>query len=536
MHTRGTWLTGLIIAASLTSAGSAFAADPDVSAELSALKARIAELEKKDTENWLTDERKSEIRSLVKEVIDDSRARGQFADGSSSVGYKDGFYITDGANYKLVIGGFLQARYSFVEHHQSNTQTPGSVSAPFPQGTTENANGFDIRRARINFSGYVFSPSIFYKLEGDFYSGSEIAAVKATTTPYTIVDKGGTTRTVNSTTVTNSSTSGNFVVTDAFIGYAFNDQFKVKAGSFKIPFTKVELMSDTNLGLMERPEENTSFDAQRSIGVSVLGDIMPDQWSYDFNINNGSNSNTFRRVDTASTSTSNPGFNLDNRMAFYARTQYSPDKISQFYASESDLRTGDRPFIWMLGGAVGYESQNANGAFAQNTAQIASLGGNDKPGYASAYILNGDLYRATIDWSAKYAGWSFLTAAYFQEVNANPIVATGSAGLPSGYSFDTAGLVGPKTSFFQHAYYGQVGYMLTDKIEVLGRAGVLLEEGDPNMGDFYTLGANYYIFGNNAKIQADVTYAPEAAFSDGGATLIQTTHEVAFRVQFQVKF
>jgi hypothetical protein len=535
MHIRGTWFTALVVSASLASAGSAFAADPDVSAELNALKARIAELEKKDNDNWLNEERKSEIRSLVKEVIEDARMRGQFADGGSTVGYKDGFYITDGANYKLVIGGFVQARYSFTQHHQSNTNdsSSGGVSAPFPQGTTENSNGFDIRRARVSFSGYAFSPNIIFKLEGDFYAGSQVASVRAGT-PVTVTTPTGTTTVIP--TFTNSSSSGNFTVTDAFIGYNFSDQYKIKAGSFKVPFTKVELMSDTNLGLMERPEVNTPFDAQRSIGVSLYGDIIKDQWSYEVNINNGSNSNIYRRVDTASTSTSNPNFNLDNRLGYYVRTQYSPTGISQLTNTESDLRpsSGDRSFIWMVGGAVGYESQNANGAFSQNTAQIPGLGNNDGNGYGSAYVLNGDLFRGTVDWSAKVAGWSFNTAAYFQQINANPLIPAPSSGSPFGLPGNYT--AGPKTSFFQHGYYGQVGYMVTDNVEVVGRAGWLFTEGDPNIGDYYTVGANYYFFGNNAKLQADLTYAPESAFTDAGSNHIQNTHELGFRMLFQVKF
>ena len=78
--------------------------------------------------------------------------------------------------------------------------------------------------------------------------------------------------------------------------------------------------------------------------------------------------------------------------------------------------------------------------------------------------------------------------------------------------------------------------MLNEHWEVLARAGVQMEEGDPNVAEYYSIGANYYLFKNNAKIQADVTYAPESAFTDNGSMLIQNTHEVAFRIQFQVKF
>ena len=515
------WAAVAVVAA--LAAGSAFAADgSDVAAELQALKARIAELEKKENENWLTAERSSQIKELVQEVIADSRKRGQFADGDLQAGYKDGFFIqTADQNFKLVVGGYVQVRYEYAMHHASHTGGPSAMNtAPFPQGNQQNASGFDIRRARIGFSGNAFSKDIFFKLEGDFYSGSEVA-------------------TVDYNKSTGSSTSGNFAVTDAYLGYRFTDMLKLRAGSFKVPFTKAELIADSTLALMERPEVNSPFDSVRSIGFSVFGDIVPNQLAYEVNANNGANSQTFRRDDTASTVatskgasnyTTNPNFNLDNRLGFYSRLNWSPTgSVTEIMAGESDLRKDNADFIWMLGAAGGYESQNANtGVFDQNTAVVQGMGTNDKAGYTSNYVLNGDIYRATIDWSAKYRGWAFNTAAYFQQINANPVSGTASTSLPYGTS---------KASFFQHGYYGQVGYMIIpQKLELLGRAGVLLEEGDPNLAEFYTLGATYYLFGNNAKIQTDLTYTPEAPYTDAAASLIQNTHEVAFRVQLQLKF
>ena len=181
---------------------------------------------------------------------------------------------------------------------------------------------------RISFTGNAFSPNLFYRFEGDFYASS----------------------------------TGGFTVTDAYAGYAFSPQFKIKAGSFKTPFTKVELVYDANLQL-ERPEVNFPFDPQRSLGVSLFGDIIPNTWSYELNANDGSKTNTFRFVDTYSnittiSNTTTPLYNLDNRPAFYFRTQYSgTGSISQFYdGGEADLRTDNREFIWMVGAAVGYES------------------------------------------------------------------------------------------------------------------------------------------------------------------------------------
>lgn len=501
-------------------AAAAIGAEPNeieqLKARLAEQAARVSELERKDTANWLTEERATQIKSLVHEVLDDARTRGQFLDGDAQVGFKDGFFVKSADdNFKLVVNGIVQVRYSYVGHHASHTGGPkGANTNPFAQGTSENASGFELRRARLRFSGNVFSQDLFYRLEGDFYSSSEVASVD--------VSKG-----------TSSSTSGNFAVTDAFIGYRFSPLLAVRAGAFKVPFSKVELMNDAYLSTTERPEPNTPFDAQRSLGVSLFGDLVKDQLAYEVNVNNGSNSQTFRRVDTASSSASNPNYNLDNRLGYYGRVNWSPGgSIEEFFKSEPDLRKDTSQFIWLLGVAAGYESQNStNGAFVQNTAVVPGIGGNNGPGYTSNYVLNGDLYRGTVDWSAKYRGLALNTAAYFQQVNANPVVGSAiGAGNPKPY--------GPgKSSFFQHGYYGQVGYMIVPaRLELVGRAGVLLEEGDPNIAEFYTLGLNYYLHGHNAKIQADMTYSPEAPFTDTGSALVQNSHQVAFRVQLQLRF
>ncbi len=460
------------------------------------LQSRVADLEKQESESWLTGERAKEIRSIVEQVLADAKTHEQ--PDHPLVGYNNGFFIQSPDNdFKLTVGALIQVRYEYALHQADDAafKTP-----PLAQGDQENASGFDIRRARVNFTGYAFSPKLFYRFEGDFYG----------------------------------SNTGAFTVTDAYAGYAFSDLFKVRAGAFKTPFTKTEQENDANLQL-ERSEVNFPFDPQRSLGVSVFGDMVPNRFGYELNANDGAKSNTLRYVDTNSnvttiTSTSTPAYNLDNRLSFYGRLQYANGGgIREFYdGGESDLRKDTQPFIWMLGGAVGYESQNSSAAtFPQNTVTVPGLGSNDSPGFQKAYVLNGDLYRATIDWSAKWRGMSVNTAGYFQQVNANPYAGTTSAGLP----YATG-----KSSFFQSGYYAQLGYMIIpQRLEIVGRAGVLLDEGDPNISDYYTLGANYYLFGNNAKILADINYAPETAYTDAATLQILNTNEVVFRLQFQLK-
>jgi hypothetical protein len=476
-------------------------AEASVAAELAALKARIAELERKESETWLNTERTNQIRGIVEDVLADAKNRGQFADGPD-FGYNNGFFIqTPDQNFKLVVGGFAQVRYEFAQFNATNNRRFPTRDVGDDDETTPddpgNSNGFSIRRARLNFSGHAFNPNITYRFEGDFYGGN----------------------------------NGAFTVTDAWIAYRWSDQIRVKAGSYKVPFAKTELASDTGLVFMERPEVLVPFDPVRSIGVSLYGDIVKEKWSYEVAANNGSQTNTLRRPSTVGLSA-----NLDNRMGFYARTQYAGNgKISDF-SDEPDLRRDNREFIWLAGGAIGYESQNAtNNAFPspQTSLPLNGLSSDDSAGFLRSTPLNGDIFRATLDWSAKYRGLSFITSAYFQQVNQNE--GNTSSTSATNISFGPYGR--EKTSFFQHGYYAQASYfVLPEKLELAARAGVLLTEGGPNVGEFYSVGANYYLYGNNVKLQSDVTYTPEAAFTDSAAALLQNTHDLIFRMQLQLKF
>jgi hypothetical protein len=328
-----------------------------------------------------------------------------------------------------------------------------------------------------------------------------------------------------------------FQLTDLFIAYRFNDTFNVRMGAFLSPFSRAEY-TVSGLEFVDLPAVLCPFDPVRSVGISLYGQPVKDRFSYELNMNNGQNSNTLGRVgevSTSGTTCSNAGAD-DNRLAFYSRLQYAgAGKLTDF-ADEPDLRKDNTRLAWMVGGAAGYESANStSNAFPSPQGNTTiPVGTITSPGFAS-YPLNGDLYRGTLDAEAKYQGWAFTTACFFQQINENPAVAGSTAGaLPAGYS-----LTGPNanSSFFETGYYGQVGYMLTKKWELAARAGQFLSEGSSNRTEEYALGLNYYVFGNNFKIQTDVTYIPnEAAFTSSTLDSVINTQDLIFRMQVQLKF
>ncbi len=472
------WTTRAAVAASLalaaTLAATARAADPspDVQAQLDAMKARIAELEAKQSENWLTEERAAEIKGIVNDVLADARNHGQFLDSDLTAGYDNGFFVgTTDKNFLLKVNGYLQYRYTFAHDELHNASAFGS-SKP----ASGDASELGFRRARLIFSGNAFDPNLIYMISGDF--GNQ------------------------------GNNSGNFQILDTFIGYNFNPALKVKGGAMLVPFTYAEAYS-SGISLPEFSTTSIAFDAVRTLGVSLYGDLIKDQLTYEVQINDGSKANALGRPGD---STSGKGM-LDNRMGYYARMEWAGNgSIGEMHSESDDKESKD--LIWLLGGAVGYEEQNSqSSAFPASQSSLALIGllTNTSPGFVGSQTVNGGIYRATTDFHAKYMGFSFGAAGYMQYLNDE---------LPAGSSTDSFRKLFHEDSIAEYGYTVQAGYFLVPhKFEIVGRIGQLLTCGLPNTMEEYTLGANYYLFGQNAKLQFAETYIPnEAAFTDSAPT------------------
>ncbi len=464
----------------------------DLVNQIKSLQSQVSDLQAKENQNWLTQERANQIKAIVQDVLADSKTHTQFEDGAS-YGYNNGFYIqTPDKNFKLQLNGYMQFRYTFTDStvkHEGFTTTPKSGDA----------SGFDFRYARLTFSGNVFTPNLTYLVTGDFAG--------------------------------NSTNANDFQVVDAYMAYRFNDLLNVRAGAFLAPFSRLEYIS-SGLDFVDFPSLLNPFDPARVFGVSLYGDIIKDKLLYELNVNNGPQSNHNGRAAELG------GF-TDNRPSFYARTQYfgGSGKPSDF-ADEADLRKDNRNVAWLVEGAFGYDSANTSAtAFPgkQASESIPGVGSLTGPGFVT-FPLNGDVFRGTIDGELKYMGWDFIAAGFVQQINENPGVGITSPNGSTAASIP-AGFFPNHMNFLQASYYGQIGYMITPQWEVVARAGQLLTEGSSNTMEEYSAGVNYYIYGKNFKIQADMTYIPNAAaISNTTFGSFVNTQDIIGRIQLQLKF
>ena len=206
----------------LAIAGTAFGgveSDNDALAQIAELKQELAELKQQDGQDWLTEQRASEIRGIVQDVLADADTRTSLQNSGAMAGYNNGFFLAspDG-NFKLNVQGFMQVRWTLNEADEQDTEW-----------------GFENADTYLDFSGNVVDPSWTYKVRGNFANGG----------------------------------NGNMDLTFAYIEKDLGDGLSVRVGQFRAPWLREELVDDPYQLGVSRSIFNASFTQGFSQGVQV---------------------------------------------------------------------------------------------------------------------------------------------------------------------------------------------------------------------------------------------------------------------------
>ena len=262
-HTIG---IGFCLAVPLFTGHSVMASDQDsvddLRAEIASLRSTVTSLESRiPQDNWMSEQRAEEIRSLVHDVMADADTRASLLGSGMTAGYDGGFIIgSDDGNFKLKMNGQIQVRY--VLSSQNN-------------GPTDNTRaGFENRRTKLKWKGHVVDPSWTFGITGAF-----------------------------------SNSSGSFGLEDSWIAHKFDNGWKVKLGQFKLPFLREELISSSKQLMIERSLVNERFNQDFSQGIE--GSWHDDQWSFKLAYSDGFKSRNSR-----------PTTDERNEYAFTARVEY----------------------------------------------------------------------------------------------------------------------------------------------------------------------------------------------------------------------
>ncbi len=120
-------------------------------AALAQVQAQLSQFRQDQSENWLSERRAEEVKSLIHEVLSDADTRATLLQDSMTAGH-DGrrfFLASADGSFRMNINGQLQFRYIY---NNRNDATSGAVAGK------DDTMGFQFRRSKLTFSGHIGDP------------------------------------------------------------------------------------------------------------------------------------------------------------------------------------------------------------------------------------------------------------------------------------------------------------------------------------------------------------------------------------------
>ena len=312
-------------------------------------------------------------------------------------------------------------------------------------------HNFIVRRARLKFDGFAYSPKLKYKIE-----------------------LGLSNRDISGANDFNRNTPR--YILDAVIMWNFAKNWELWAGQTKLPGNVERVVSSANLQLIDRSLLNSRFNIDRDLGIQLRhksnlgGDFLMRE---KFAISQGEGRNVTE--------------GNEGGLQYTARLEFLPLGVfkSKGDYSQSDLKREESPKL-MLGFTYNYN---------QNAVR--------ERGFAGDYMIrtDGSLYetdQTTIfaDAMFKYNGFSFM--GEYAKRTANDEIATELDGVtPTGDIVLTG-----------NALNLQAGYLFNTNYEIAARFTTVDYEAITNSlpRKQYTLGVNKFIVGHKLKVQSDLSY------------------------------
>lgn len=310
---------------------------------------------------------------------------------------------------------------------------------------------FLIRRARLKFDGWAYSPKLKYKIE-----------------------LGLSNRDISGANQFNRNTPR--IILDAVLKWNFYENFELWAGQAKLPGNLERVVSSANLQLTDRSILNSRFNIDRDLGLQLhhltqLGEKFFMREKIALSQGEG------RNVTEGNLG----GLQYTGRLEFFPFGKFT-NKGEYFQA---DLMREATPKL-MIGATY-----NFNDDAVRTRSSLGSYLFLDDNS-----LYNTDITTVFVDAMFKYQGFSFMAEYANRDADA-PVARIQGENTPSG---DVV-LVGNALNF-------QGGYVFTNNYEIAGRFTTNSYDDVTGRLDEkqYTLGASKYIVGHKLKVQTDVSY------------------------------
>ena len=343
--------------------------------------------------------------------------------------------------------------------------------ANFEDGASAESN-FLVRRARLKFDGFAFSPKLKYKMELGL-SNRDISGASEFT-----------------------SNAPRYIL-DAVIKYNFAPGFELWFGQTKLPGNIERVISSGNLQQVDRSLLNSRFNIDRDLGLQLrhksnLSDTFVMREIFSIAQGEG------RNITTGNLG----GHQYTGRLEFLPMGEFK----SKGDYSGSDLKREEKPKLML---AVTYDHNNNAVKNRSNQGSYMSI--DDDEGFYETNINT-----LFIDAMFKYQGFSLM--AEYADRDADDPFAKNSDGTLTGDEVQ----VGKGLNL-------QAGYLLDSDWEVSGRYTNIDWDKDitGNVAENqYTFGLSRYIVGHKLKVQTDLSLLQKDGSEDAWM----------YRLQFDIHF
>lgn len=318
---------------------------------------------------------------------------------------------------------------------------------------------FIVRRARLKFGGFAFTPKLKYKME-----------------------LGLSNRDISGASIYNRNTPR--YILDAVIMWNFHENFELWAGQTKLPGNIERVVSSANLQLIDRSLLNSKFNIDRDMGVQLRHKT---KWSGNFI--------TREKFSISQGEGRNITVGNLGGLQYTSRLELLP--FGEF-SSKGDYSQGDLKREKSIKAMFGFTYDINNNA-VKNRSNMGSYMTQSNGG-----LFETDISTVFIDGVIKYNGFA-LTGEYASR-NADTIEALEADGRTK-----TGAVVGAGS-----AINFQGSYLLKNNVEMTLRYTNVDFKEVTRLSDLQqiTYGISKYVVGHSLKIQADLTFSQSDATRD----------------------
>lgn len=459
-------------------------------ARLESQAARLRRLQERLVAVRVEDQDTARIEALkqqIREVLGEQEFRAGLMPSMSQAGYDQGFYIRSTDDKFLVkVNGRIQFRWTHYADQRTNAYLRPGLQR-------NDRTGFDGERIWLTFKGHAFSPDLTYliRLRSDQGTGYDTR------------------------------------LRDAYVNYRVKDAFQFQVGLFKIAALQQRATSSAELQFVSRSMTHAVFDLSRGLGVRFWGKLFDKRLEYFLDVLNS--------LNAAGRTITNDPAELDSNPALAFRLVWHAlgDNPGKDLKAEADLEFHESP---ALDFAFHYAFNDDQGDLSTTEIPFPVPRRVNGVGGFGLTTTNGlQINQFGLASAFKWRGFSARGEYILRMVDPRR---AGRRPFSPWWLLTRQG----ETTVQQGAYV-QGGYFLPipgleKKLEAVARVGGISTLANGQEGTWeYAGGLNYYIEGNNVKLQADVTKITEVPISSSTSSMANVNDQpLIFRVQLQVKF